>query len=217
MSKKKPEVNAASFIKSYWNYYLEIEQQLYEIRRYIDLSSKNNNTFSMELLKLLHSICSELDVVAKVIDSHIYSDFDGGNMNKWDYYLQQAFPHLSDLIVLFNDDYEIQPWKCCKHIKKETEYTDNGKKKTKISYNLDEKCKTPQWWNAYNKSKHERTSPYNNNSINYHRANLKNVVCALSALFIVESLFKDYLFNEEKVRIEYTDSKFFSFVTENLP
>ena len=71
MSKKKFEVDSISFIKSYWNYYLELEQQLYDIRKYVDFDRKNNNTFSIEFLKLLQAVCSEIDVVAKVIANYI--------------------------------------------------------------------------------------------------------------------------------------------------
>lgn len=211
MSKKKPEVNANAFIKSYWNYFLELEQQLFEIRRYVDFSSKNNNTFSMEFLKLLQAVCSEIDVVAKIIDGYAFNDFDGGAIAQWGYYLQSLFPDISNKTIIFNDDYLIQPWGKWELIK-DVKPDKNGKLKT--TYKLKDKLKHPSWWTAYNKTKHERTSPYNNNNINYNRANLKNVVSAFAALFIIETLFLNYICNKEKVNIEITPSKLFSLTSD---
>lgn len=209
MSKKKPEVNANTFVKSYWNYFLELEQQLLDIRRYVDFNSKNNNTFSMEFLKLLQAACSEIDVVAKIIDGYAYSDFDGGTIAKWGYYLQLLFPDLNKKTVIFNDDYSIQPWGKWELIK--VVRTDkNGKQIT--THKLKDKFKHPQWWTANNKSKHERTSPYNNSNINYNRANLKNVVNAFAALYIIETLFYNYICNQEKIDIKITPSKLFSLI-----
>ena len=213
MSKKKPEINASTFVKSYWNYYLELEQQLFDIRRYVDFSSKNNNTFSMEFLKLLQAVCSEIDVVAKVIDNYIDNTFNGNRINEWGYALQQKFPEIKSIKIVFNDDYDIQPWKCWEYIKEEQEIKkgeNKGKKRTVIK--LKKGCKNPVWWTAYNKSKHERTSPYNNSNINYNRANLKNVVSAFGALFILETIFRNYIFETESVTIGCLTSKLFEII-----
>ena len=130
MSKKKPEVNFQIFIKSYWNYFLELEQQFSDIRRYVDFSSKNNNTFSMEFLKLLQAVCSEIDVVAKVIDTYVDENFKGTRINEWGYSLQQTFPEIQAKKVVFNDDYIVEPWKLWKYIKEEQEIK-TGKNKGK--------------------------------------------------------------------------------------
>lgn len=213
MSKKKPEVNAATFIKSYWNYFLELEQQLYDIRRYVDFNSKNNNTFSMEFLKLLQAVCSEIDVVAKVIDSYIDDNFKGSRINEWGYPLQQLFPDIQSKRVTFNDDYDLQPWHNWFYIQEEQEIKKGvNKGKTRTVIKLRDKCKNPEWWTAYNKSKHERTSPYNNSNINYNRANLKNVVSAFAALFVMESMFCDYIFNKENNHITKSTSKLFEMI-----
>lgn len=206
MSKKKPEINAKIFVKSYWNYYLELEEQFSSIRRYVDFSSKNNNTFSMEFLKLLQAVCSEIDVVAKVIDGYIYPEFDGGPIAKWGYYVKQTFTTISSQIVVFNDEYDVQPWAKWELLK-ETKLGKNGRPRT--NYKLKDKLKHPVWWTAYNKSKHERTSPYNNSNINYNRANLKNVVASFAALYILESLFFEYICEKEECDIKIQQSKLF--------
>ena len=212
MSKKKAEINAKIFVKSYWNYFIELEQQLYDIRRYVDFSNKNNNTFSMEFLKLLQAVCSEIDVVGKVIDSYIDPDFKGNNINSWGYPLQQFFPQIQSKTVIFNGDYDLQPWKNWIYVQVEQK-NKKGEQKDPMrkSIKLKENCKNPDWWVAYNKSKHERTSPYNNSNINYNRANLKNVVSAFAAIFIIESMFCEYIFKKENEFIEITKSKLFAF------
>lgn len=206
MSKKKVEVNARSFVKSYWNYYIELEQQVLETRRYVDFSKKNNRTFSIEFLKLLHAICSEIDVTAKVIAGYINPSFKGATINCWGYELQQQFSNIQDCIVEFNQDYEIQPWKNWRYVIEEREK--NGRKDFKIK--LEGKAKNPQWWISYNKSKHERTSMYNNYDTNFERANLKHVTESLAALYIIEKLFSSYIFNKEQAVIETERSKLFS-------
>lgn len=206
MSKKNAEVNARSFVKSYWNYYIELEQQVWETGRYVDFNRKNNHTFSIEYLKLLQAICSEIDVTAKVIATNINPAFKGNTINHWGYALQQQFPNIQKYSVVFNEDYSVQPWKNWCYVSANREK--NGKKTTIIK--LADKAKNPQWWTSYNKSKHERTSMYNNCSTNYERANLKHVVESLAALYIIEKLFSEHLLKKESVNIEAEESKLFS-------
>ena len=209
MSKKKAEINAKKFVKSYWNYYIELEQQLWETRRYVDFSKKNNRTFSIEYLKLLQAICSEIDVIAKVIATYVDPMFKGNTINHWGYALQKIFPDIQKSTVVFNDDYDVQPWKNWCYVS--VEHEKDGKKNVTIK--LADKAKNPQWWTSYNKSKHERTSKYNDCSTNYERANLKHVIEALSALYIIEKLFSEYIFKREDVVIEMNESKLFSDIT----
>lgn len=209
MSKKTAEVDAKKFVKSYWNYYIELEQQVWETRRYVEFSKKNNRTFSMEYLKLLQAICSEIDVTAKVIATYINPAFKGSTINHWGYALQQQFPNIQNCTVIFNEDYNVQPWKNWRYVSEVKEK--NGKKTAAVK--LDCKAKNPQWWTSYNKSKHKRTSMYNNFNTNYERANLKHVVESLSALYIVEKLFSAYIFEKEGIDIKVDESRLFSGIT----
>ena len=211
MSKKKAEVSATTFVRSYWDYYLDLEHQFWETRRFVDFSKKNYATFSIEYLKLLQAICSEIDVLSKVFVSYINPSYSGGSIQSWGYHLQQSFKDIQSIAVEFNSEYMIQPW--------ENWYYEEKVKvvegKPRPSYVLKDKAHTPQWWVAYNKSKHERTSLYNNNNMNYERANLKNVIYALSALFILEVLFSRYISSAEKKDIAMQDSILFQFVVED--
>ena len=49
----------------YWNYFISIEDDLYRLSRFIEFDIKNENVFSIELVRLLISSSSEFEVVAK--------------------------------------------------------------------------------------------------------------------------------------------------------
>ena len=71
----KNEITLSQFIKSYWNYYLELEEQLIQTKRFVDFDISNYKTFSIEYLKLLQATCSEIDVVAKIIAKNLILHF----------------------------------------------------------------------------------------------------------------------------------------------
>ncbi len=196
----KTEINASVFVKSYWNYYIELEEHVKETQRYVDFDSKNNSTFSIEYIKLLQAICSEIDVVGKVIASYVNAGFVNdrkANINKWGFEVQQVFTDISEIKVVFWNDFELQPWKKWKYIQ--------GKKGPILA----EKAETPTWWNDYNAVKHRRTDIEKKTRPNYTRANLKSVSTALSALFVLEKLFLEYLFEQEKNTVMVQNSRLF--------
>lgn len=183
------EISRKSFIRSYWNYFIELEEQLLSTKRFVDFEKTNNKTFSIEYLKLLQATCSEIDVVAKIIAEYCSPEFksiDNKNMQKWGLVIQNTFPDIGSIKVRFNNDYEITPWSNWKY----EIYQD---KNNRTRYRLISGCETPYWWIAYNKVKHERTSQYRDGQTNYMRANLENLISAMSALFILEKLFLDEL------------------------
>lgn len=57
------------FKKSYWNYFLELEEEFLLTQKYVTFDKLNFNTFSAEYIKLIQAVCSEIDVVAKEIAS----------------------------------------------------------------------------------------------------------------------------------------------------
>lgn len=191
------------FIKSYWNYFIELEEQLISTKRFVDFDKSNNSTFSIEYLKLLQATCSEIDVVAKIIAEYKDSTFkslDNKNIQKWGLVIQNAYPNIGNISAFFNNDYNLTPWYNWKY----EIYQD---KENRTRYRLVQGCETPSWWTAYNKVKHERTSQYKEKT-NYVRANLENLISSMAALFILEQLFLDELNNTESSAI-YTPSKLF--------
>ena len=201
----KNEITLSQFIKSYWNYYLELEEQLIQTKRFVDFDISNYKTFSIEYLKLLQATCSEIDVVAKIIAEKFepsFSKLDNKNIQKWGYVIQKYFKEIQHNKVCFLNDFYITPWRNWGY----EQYKD---KKNSIRYKLLNGAETPQWWTAYNKVKHERTSHYQNGKTNYCRANLENLISAMAALFILETNFISYLEGEEKVKSLYRSSELF--------
>lgn len=186
------DINEQMFIKSYWNYFIELEEQFISTKRFVDFDKSNNGTFSIEYLKLLQATCSEIDVVAKIIAEQKAPTFkEFKNIQKWGFVIQNAYPNIGSFSAYFNNDYNITPWANWKYERYKGE-------KNRTNYRLVPGCKTPSWWTAYNKVKHERTSQYKEQT-NYVRANLENLISAMAALFILEQLFLDDLKNEKSL------------------
>lgn len=193
------------FIRSYWNYFLELEEQLIGTKRFVDFDRENRKTFSIEYLKLLQATCSEIDVVAKMMAEKFdvaFKNVDNKNIQKWGLVIQKSFPAIGTVSVLFNNDYTVIPWE-------NWEYETHLNSKGNMCYRLKQGKSTPSWWTAYNKVKHERTSPYKNGKTNYVRASLENLVAAMAGLFVLESMFIQYLVKEQN-EITYEKSRLFS-------
>ena len=50
---------------SYWNYFLALEADLERLSRFVEFTSVNFQTYSLEMARLLLTGASEVDVVAK--------------------------------------------------------------------------------------------------------------------------------------------------------
>ena len=197
------------FIRSYWNYFIELEEQLISTKQFVDFDKSNNKTFSIEYLKLLQTTCSEIDVVAKIMAEYFDPAFkliDNKNIQKWGFVIQNHITNISTIAVRFNNDYELKPWGNWKYEK----YQNAG---NRTQYRLSSGCNTPCWWTAYNKVKHERTSAYGNGQTNYVRANLGNLIAAMAALYILETLFLSSL-DIKGDSIAYTKSKLFELLSD---
>ena len=202
------EINLTQFIKSYWNYYIELEDQLLATKKYVDFDESNYKTFSVEYLKLLQATCSEIDVVGKIIAEYYDNSFkkvDNKNIQKWGMIVHDAFPEIESSAVSFLNDKEILPWKSWDY---ETYYDKKHRLRCRLKAGKD----TPAWWTAYNKVKHERTSPYKEGKTNYSRANLENLILAMAALYIIEMKFINLLSPNGTAADVIIQSKLFSVV-----
>ena len=65
----------SKFVSSYWNYYLELEEAFKQTQKYVAFDRHNDRTYSVEYLKLIQAVCSEIDVVAKEIAEHFNPNF----------------------------------------------------------------------------------------------------------------------------------------------
>lgn len=200
------------FINNYWNYYLELENEFLQVRKYIEFSEGNFKTYSIELLKLYQAVCSEIDVVGKIFASEINSSFIANNKTnilKWWYEVQYKFTFkksncaINEYEVRLLDLISIKPWK--KFIVEK--YKD---KKGVVRFRCSKKYDTPTWWKDYNKVKHQRISLSKDDKINenYTKANLKNTAESFGALFILLLAYAEVL----NIKDRLTVSKLFEVI-----
>lgn len=197
------------FLDNYWNYYQELENEFLQVRKYVEFSEANFNTYSIELLKLYQAVCSEIDVVGKILATELNSNFkvnDKSNIYKWWFEIQDQCTlaekncKFIEYEVTLLDMICIKPWDSFKVEK----YYD---KNNNIRYRCVEKNKTPIWWSDYNKVKHQRISLSKDDklNVNYTKANLKNTAYSFGALYILLLAYADVL----SVRDSLTISKLF--------
>lgn len=144
----------------HYNYYLALEEDLEQVSRFIEFDKQNLNTYSIELAHLLLASSSEVDVVLKEICKLLDNSKNPRSIDDYRSIFKEILPkHIFDgfineviYIPRYNLDYG--PW---------------------INWENDI---NPNWWQSYNKVKHER-------SLHYSEANLQNVLNSLGGLLIV--------------------------------
>lgn len=176
-------MNQQEYKKIYLDYYNKLEDEIMELKNYVHFSKKNFKTFSYEITELLQLICSEIDVVAKVIVKDINKiNKEVDNINKWGFELQKIYATELYMQLMFNEDIEIIPFN------EKWKYEERANKKGVNRIYLIKNGSNPIWWTAYNKVKHERTSLVESNESNFERANFENMINAFGALYILENL-----------------------------
>ena len=167
-------------MRKYFNYQYVIT--LVRTEEYVAFDQVNSKAYSIEYLTLLQTICSEIDAVSKTILSHFDSDFKTRDIGilKWGYEIQKHFPNITSKDVMFVRAYKIIPWK-------NWTIEERLDKNNKIYLAYAEGCGSPDWWKAYTAVKHARTA-VDDGRVNYHRANQKNVIDALAALYVLHRM-----------------------------
>lgn len=178
------DVLRQQFMHDYWDYYLEIERDVQNTFRYVEPDKPNFRAYSREYKNLLDSIGSEVDVVGKSI-AELHSPNDTklkkAPIPHWGFMVQQAALHISDASVSFGAGIQITPWRNWRN-----EQAIN--KAGNVIYRLEKGAENPEWWRAYNRTKHRRKSLARPNDSSYERANLENVLAALAGLYLLELL-----------------------------
>lgn len=103
MAKELSEIS--KFVASYWNYYLELEEAFKQTQKYVAFDRHNDRTYSVEYLKLIQAVCSEIDVVAKEIAEHFdpnFSTIQRPNITHWGVcYHKQYAPNYKSSCFLY--------------------------------------------------------------------------------------------------------------------
>ena len=174
------------FQRKYWRYYLILEEDFLKTIRFVELDINNFNTYSVEYTKQYQSICSEVDVICKSICKYIDNN---STANKFPQYVQTILNYSTDITkriikVDKNEDILLQPFE---------------------NLTIVDDYKPLDWWQSYNSIKHNRLH-------NYKMANLKNILNALGALYILESYFCEIIVKDKNDN-KNTDEK----LIENIP
>jgi len=139
----------------HWNYFLALESDTEKLSRYVEFTTGNFSTYSLEMAHLLLAAASEVDVIAKILCKKVDSSQNADSIGKYREVLKPSFSKIQNMRVLIpRYGLELCPWS---------------------NWNNDE---NPEWWTAYNKVKHHR-------STHYQRANLRNTLNAVAGLFVM--------------------------------
>lgn len=139
-----------------WNYFLMLESDLDNTSRYIE-PKEQENVYSFEFAKLLILACTEVESVFRKICQQIDKTQPANNIIDYREIIMGKFPKIIDATV------------CISRLGSNIEPFKEWEK---------EEPKSPSWWRAYNKVKHNRDS-------NFTEATYMNAVTALSALYIL--------------------------------
>ena len=196
------------FVKSYWNYFLELENEFKQTQKYVSFDKYNEKTYSIEYLKLIQAACSEIDVVAKEIANHFdpsFAKISKPTIKHWGYVIKNHMPQLCNFRLCFNNEENMKftPWNKFGYV----QYYDI---KNHLKYKLDDGCETPKWWQDYNKMKHNRTARNDEGNTNFTNASLKNMILSFGALYSLEVMYMRELSSEFGPDCEIPESKLFS-------
>jgi hypothetical protein len=141
----------------HWNYYIAIESDFEKISRYIEFTEANNDTFSIELGRIIMAATQEIDGILKKLCLLIVPNCNPQNINDYRDIIKINLPaFVMEEAKIPRFGMASRPW-------------------LKWNDNVDDN--TPDWWKANNKIKHDRTR-------NFEKANLKNSYNAVGALLI---------------------------------
>lgn len=174
-----------TFRNTYWNYYIQMENDFFSFSPYCEIDQYNDKAFSVKYLQLLLSICGEIDTIGKTFCKTLDNSLNLDSCGITDYISilnQQYSTFANETVVLMNYRYrELYPWKSI------------------------EKGHIPNWWQSYNAIKHHRDQVKNNKE-NYKYANQKTTIEALCALYILIQYWaaKNFVRRTEKKTNDHT-------------
>lgn len=144
--------------KLHWNYFIALERDMEAVSRFIEFDSANFDVFSIELARLLFAAASEVDVMPKLICRQVDANSRASSITGYKTELVPAVPSLLTTTVnVPRYGLTLQPW---------------------VNWQTPGDHIHPDWWQAYNKVKHHR-------STDFHRANLENTLNALAGLLVI--------------------------------
>jgi len=172
-------MNKLEFEKTFWYFYLELEYEFLEIEKTIPVDDLNSKTFSYKYMKLLESICGEIDVIFKrFLEFH---NVDGLSIRDYETFIEGNISTFKNAeLTCYSaryDNKKIYPFK---------DWNQNT---------------PPHWWTINNKLKHRRDELDDNDEYEWYKhANQENVLNALGGLFQLNLyVYKKIIDNEQGI------------------
>lgn len=126
----------------HWKFLLSVEEDFQRLSRYVEVHPDNFRTYSIELARLLLSLGSEVDVVAKMLIASFNPTVRSENIDQHRTNIVARFPKFSTIeIQVPKHDLLLQPWS---------------------SWSTGT---NPTWWTSYNLVKHKRHQHYSDASL----------------------------------------------------
>jgi hypothetical protein len=160
----------------YWNYFLALEDDVKKIGRFIEVNEDNLQVYSIELARILLSASSEVDVLLKQLCFYLDDSKTPKDINAYKKIIKEKLPEFINEPV-FVYRYGFQ-------INPWGDWN---------------KGDNPDWWSSHNKVKHLR-------HIHFNKANVENVLKAMSGLLICVAYYYKFKFQEDykekKIKID---------------
>lgn len=168
-----------TYINNHQRYYRMLEEDFLKTARFVEICSANKETYSIEYLKQLQSICSEFEILLKYYCKLLVGDNNYKNLIDCERVLfREGEPELVFLSVAVEGmANEILPYEGWQHL------------------NPNDRA-APFWWSNYNSLKHNRINSARGTT-NFYKANLDSTLNALAALFILNEVVNKFLCQSE--------------------
>lgn len=153
----------------HWNYFLALESDIERLARFVEFTSNNFATYSIEMAHLFLAVASEVDVISKQLCLMFDIDNRACNVEHYRVVLRHYLPEMeSSIVSIPRYGLTLHPWE---------------------NWQNDQ---TPDWWREYNKVKHQRDE-------NFNLANLKNLLNAMAGLFLLILYYYRHAIDERKI------------------
>jgi hypothetical protein len=182
-----------SKIRPHWNYFLALERDLEGVSRYIEFCKDNLNTYSIELAHLLLSSASEIDTIAKSVCSILDPKAKPKNIDQYRKIIRTAEENQPGLPVhpksaVFYDD--------LKHRMSDLKVLLPRYNMVLMPWKSWAEDKNPDWWQSYNKVKHERNNHFN-------EATLRNALYSVAGLLSINYFYCRLELTRDKPQYRY--------------
>lgn len=139
----------------HWNYFLALEDDVVHLSRYLEPTTDNFDSYSLELARILFAAASEADVVSKRLCQKLKEKSKADNITKYKKEILAVYPQIVSAVVeIPRFGLKLTPW---------------------VQWETDA---SPLWWRAYNNVKHHRHT-------HFAEASLKHTLNAVAGLFVL--------------------------------